>query len=80
MARDPISSPVDVRPLPPRPSLEHLKNEAKQRLKRLRAGDPHAKLAAAQLVVARQYGFSSWRPLKAHVDKRAVEKTLRHGL
>jgi ankyrin repeat protein len=74
MARDPISSPVDLRPLPPRPSLEHLKNEAKQRLKGLRVGDPHAKLAAAQLVVARQYGFSSWRALKVHVDKVSVRR------
>jgi ankyrin repeat protein len=77
MARDPITSPVDVRPLPARPSLEHLKNEAKERLKTLRADAPDTKLTAAQLAVARQYGFASWRQLKAHVDKRSVSKELR---
>jgi uncharacterized membrane protein (DUF2068 family) len=34
----------------------------------LRAQEPHAQLAEAQLVVARDYGFASWRALKAHVD------------
>jgi ankyrin repeat protein len=51
-----------------RPSLEHLKNEAKQRLKALRNQDPQAKLASAQLALARDYGFASWRQLKTHVD------------
>jgi ankyrin repeat protein len=54
--------------LPPRPNLEHLKNEAKQRLKNLRAQNPAARLAEAQLLVARSYGFPSWRNLKSHVD------------
>jgi ankyrin repeat protein len=56
------------RALPAQPNLEHLKNEAKQRLKALRAHDPRAQLAAAQLGVARDYGFASWRALKTHVD------------
>jgi ankyrin repeat protein len=77
MARDPITSPVDVRPLPARPSLEHLKNEAKERLKALRAAVPDTKLATAQLAVARQYGFASWRKLKAHIDEHAVGKEQR---
>jgi ankyrin repeat protein len=54
--------------LPAQPSLEHLKNEAKQRLKALRAQEPRAQLTEAQLAVARDYGFASWRALKAHVD------------
>src|SRR3954462_9146811 len=58
-----------VRALPAQPSLEHLKNEAKQRLKALRAQDRHAQLTEAQLAVARDYGFASWRALKAHVDE-----------
>jgi ankyrin repeat protein len=55
--------------LPAQPSLEHLKNEATQRLKALRAHEPRARLSGAQLAVARDYGFASWRALKAHVDE-----------
>ena len=54
--------------LPPRPSLEWLRKTAKQRLAELRASDPKAKLADAQRDVAREYGFPSWRKLKAHVE------------
>jgi ankyrin repeat protein len=57
-----------ARALPAQPNLEHLKNEAKQRLKALRAQEPRAQLTEAQLAVARDYGFASWRALKAHVD------------
>src|SRR5262249_3036680 len=53
-----------------RPSLEHLKKRAKELLAELRRTDPHAKLAIAQLTVARDHGFSSWRALKAEVDRR----------
>lgn len=56
--------------LPARASLEHLRNEAKQRLKAIRTQDSAARLADAQLAVAREYGFPSWRRLKAHVDAR----------
>jgi ankyrin repeat protein len=69
MTHDPNASARQVRTLPARPSLEHLKNEAKQRLKALRQRDPQARLAAAQLALARDYGFASWRQLKTHVDK-----------
>jgi ankyrin repeat protein len=55
--------------LPAQPNLEHLKNEAKQRLKALRAQEARAQLTEAQLAVARDYGFASWRALKAHVDE-----------
>jgi hypothetical protein len=54
--------------LPARVSLEHLRNEAKQRLKIMRSRSPTARLAEAQLLVARGYGFPSWRKLKSHVD------------
>mgnify|MGYP003577202460 CR=1 FL=1 len=71
-------TPVRLRrDLPAQPSLEHLKNEAKQRLKALRAVDPDARLAAAQLAVARDYGFASWRRLKAHVETSNADRTLR---
>src|SRR3982750_4644615 len=56
--------------LPERASLEYLKRRAKERLAELRQRDPRAKLAAAQLAIARDYGFPSWRALKAEVDRR----------
>jgi ankyrin repeat protein len=59
-------------PLPSRPNLEWLRKSAKQRLSELRAADPHATLADAQRAVARQYGFPSWRKLKAHVKAAAA--------
>jgi ankyrin repeat protein len=57
-------------PLPDRPSLEWLRKTAKQRLDGLRARDASARLADAQFHVAREYGFSSWRSLKRHVEAR----------
>lgn len=60
-----------VASLPPRPSLEWLRKTAKDRLSQLRASQPQAKLAEAQLAIAREYGFPSWRKLKAHVEERA---------
>src|SRR5512145_3306995 len=55
--------------LPARPSLEWLRKTAKDRLDVLRVAQPGARLADAQLAVAREYGFSSWRALKAEVDR-----------
>lgn len=74
----PSASPTP-RPLPPRPSLEYERKEARALLRRLRAGDGEVfararalhptldashperiKLADAQLVIAREYGFRSW--------------------
>jgi hypothetical protein len=60
-----------ARALPARASLEHLKNKAKRRLDALRAAKPSAKLADAQFQLAREYGFASWRDLKAEVDRRS---------
>jgi|GEM_PF-224264 len=60
--------------LPERPSLEHLKKLAKTRLQELRRADPEAKLTTAQLVVAREYGFPSWRALKAQLDNHRAKK------
>jgi ankyrin repeat protein len=56
--------------LPERASLEYLRKLAKERLRELRVTDPAAKLSAAQLAVAREHGFASWRGLKAEVDRR----------
>jgi len=70
-----------LRPLPPRPSLEFERKEAKALLRLLRAGDTRAlarararhstlpsspndlRLADAQLIIAREYGFASWPKL-----------------
>ncbi len=61
MPTNPEESP---RPLPDRPNLRHLKDQAKDLL---RAGEA-ASLSAAQFQIARLYGFPSWPKLKAHVD------------
>jgi ankyrin repeat protein len=52
------------RPLPERPNLRHLKDQAKDLLK---AGAADS-LADAQFEIARLYGFASWPKLKGHVD------------
>ena len=48
--------------LPERASLEYLKRRAKEHLAELCQRDPRAKLAAAQLAIARDPGFPSWGP------------------
>jgi ankyrin repeat protein len=58
-------------PLPARPSLAWLRKRAKSTLKSLRVNDPTATLAKAQLAVAREHGFPSWRALHAAVTRRA---------
>jgi ankyrin repeat protein len=55
--------------LPLRANVQWLKKAAKERLAALRASDPNAKLSQAQLAVARDYGFASWRKLVAHVQE-----------
>src|SRR5262245_53204877 len=55
--------------LPLRANVEWLKKSAKDRLQVLRASQPGARLHEAQLAVAREYGFSSWRALIAHVEE-----------
>src|ERR1700731_5697 len=51
-------------PLPDRPDLRHLKDQAKDLLK----ADAAESITDAQFQVARLYGFESWPKLKAHVD------------
>jgi len=59
-----------TRPLPPNPSLERLRKEAKQRLKVMRPACGDVTLSEAQFQLARSYGFSSWRSLKETVERR----------
>jgi len=54
--------------LPDNPNLDWLRKQAKRRLAELREANPDAQLADAQFELAAQYGFSSWRALKTHVD------------
>jgi hypothetical protein len=55
--------------LPERPSLIQLKNQAKDLLEQLRRGDVSARLADAQHLIARQYGFANWQALHAHLEE-----------
>jgi len=57
-------SPETPQPLPGRPNLRHLKNQAKDLVKSGQA----ASLGDAQFQVARLYGFPSWPKLKARVE------------
>jgi hypothetical protein len=70
--------------LPPRPNLDHLRRQARDLLRAARAGDAAAAgriravsgrptLAAAQLAVAREYGFASWARLTTEVQARTTD-------
>ena len=70
--------------LPARPDLGQLRHRARDLLRAARAGDPAAAgriravsdqmtLTAAQLAVAREYGFASWPRLKAEVEARGTD-------
>jgi ankyrin repeat protein len=52
------------RPLPGRPNLRHLKDQARDLLKTGAA----ASITDAQFKIARLYGFASWPALKAHIE------------
>jgi ankyrin repeat protein len=52
------------RTLPPQPSFEFLRKEAKA----LQRSEPHPNLAAAQHALARDYGFPNWAAIKTHVE------------
>lgn len=54
--------------LPESANLDWLKKTAKQRLRAWKAAGRDAQLAEAQLSLAREYGFSSWRALKAALE------------
>jgi ankyrin repeat protein len=60
----PNHAPQDSRPLPERPNLRHLKDQAKDLLK---AGQAES-LSKAQFQIARLYGYASWPRLKSHIE------------
>ena len=57
--------------LPARPSLTHLRKQAKDLLRELQGQNPGVTLVEAQHALARRYGFASWPKLKAHVEAHA---------
>src|SRR5437867_3788434 len=57
--------------LPARPNFPHLKKIAKRALVEARKRGINTQLAHVQLAIAREYGFASWRKLKAHVESNA---------
>ena len=61
---------IPKRELPPLPHPQHLRKQAKARLAAMRAKLPSARLAEAQLTIAREYGFASWAALQAEVAQR----------
>ena len=79
--------------LPPRPSLDQLRRRAKELRDAARSGDPAAlarvtaaappeasatvTLAAAQLAIAREHGYSSWPRLVAEARARTTEASQR---
>jgi ankyrin repeat protein len=62
--------------LPDNPNLDWLRKQAKRHLDELRQTNPAAHLADAQYAIAKRYGFSSWRSLKAHIESLTVEGQL----
>ncbi len=66
--------------LPENPNLEWLRKTAKKRVAELRKSDPKAKLADAQFAMAKEYGFPSWRALKAHVESLTIDGQLRQAI
>ncbi|MBA4159162.1 MAG: ankyrin repeat domain-containing protein [Gemmatimonadetes bacterium] len=71
----PRSAP-GARSLPDNPNLDWLRKQAKRQLEELRKTDPAAQLADAQFELAKSYGFSSWRALKAHIESLTIEGQL----
>lgn len=58
-----------MKTLPEHPSLDHVRQQAKDLLTRRRATKPAATLAEAQLELANEYGFRTWADLKAEVHR-----------
>lgn len=67
------------RTLPENANLEHLKAQAKDLLSDLRKDTPNYPLHAAQLQLAREYGFASWPKMVAHVEALEATKLDRAG-
>ena len=73
MSTDPSNAP---RPLPERPNLRHLKDQAKDLVKTGIASS----MAAALFQIARRYGFASWPKLKAFVESSGQVRELKQAI
>ena len=76
MSEETAGSPSGPLSLPDHPNLDWLRKQAKRRLEELLTENPSAQLSDAQFDLAKQYGFPSWRALKAHIDSLTVEGQL----
>src|SRR5262249_17064386 len=56
-------------PLPPAPSLEQLRKQAKELARASSAGPQPLTLSQPQRALAREHGFPSWPRLKAYVER-----------
>ena len=77
--------------LPGRPDLDQLRRQARELLRAAAGGEPDAlarlravservTLSAAQLAVAREYGFPSWPALRAEAERRRrLSESRAHG-
>jgi ankyrin repeat protein len=72
-SHEPASKPLT---LPDAPDLDWLRKQAKRRLRELRRVQPDTRLADAHFALAKDYGFPSWRALKAHVDSLTIDGQL----
>src|SRR6185312_4227070 len=76
--------------LPEDPNLDHLRKQARALLRGVRDGDERAAAlvaehhphppAAAQLALARAYGFTSWPDLRHHLDAVAAHSRSPHRI
>lgn len=62
-----------MKTLPDRPSLDHLRQQAKDLFAGLRETRPDLTLSGAQTLLAQQYGYRDWPALKAEVDRRRAD-------
>jgi len=76
--------------LPSQPNLDHLRHQARRLLRDAQAGDPGAlermgawstrlTLSAAQLALAREYGWRSWEAFRRYVESLASIAERRHS-
>ena len=61
-----------MKTLPDAPNMDHLRQQAKDMLLRLRSTRPDATLSEAQAAIAHQHGFHTWTALKDEVDRRSA--------
>jgi hypothetical protein len=67
------------RQLPSLPNPDNLRKQAKSRLLELRLRAPSARLAEAQHLIAREYGFANWAQMQAEVARRRESPAAHYG-